>query len=79
MAEGVGLCMREKLMLSNSHFRAVVRCSFLVAGRSIHMDHRPNNVKSEFVVQLRTGQSILNVIQRAHTPPQAVPPAQAGI
>ncbi len=45
MAEGVGLCMREKLMLSNSHFRAVVRCSFLVAGRCIHMDHRPNNVK----------------------------------
>jgi len=43
------------------------------------MDHRPNNVKSEFVVQLRTGQSILNVVQRAHTPPQAVPPAQAGI
>ena len=43
------------------------------------MDHRPNNAKSEFVVQLRKGQPILNGVQSAHSPPQAVPPAQAGI
>jgi len=33
------------------------------------MDLRTNNVKSEYIVQFRTGQSILNVVQRAHTPP----------